>query len=228
MEGIEQVRFRVHGSTGRPAVNPPNPHFAAILLAAGASARMGRPKPLLPFRGETFLDNQIALHCAFSAQVFVVLGHHANEISGGATRTENAVLLLNPEPKRGQLSSLQCGLRALPSHMEAVLIQPVDSPGVAPATLRAMCEAWDNAAVTRPDFIIPTHDGRRGHPVLMRAAIAAELLALPDGASARDVVRAHRDTTLFVETGDTAIHRDIDTPEDYEQLISELQAGVRP
>ena len=206
----------------------PNPHFAAILLAAGASARMGRPKPLLPFRGETILDNQIALHCAFSAQVFVVLGHHANEIAAGAKRTENAVLLLNPEPERGQLSSLQCGLRALPAYIEAVLIQPVDSPGVAPATLLAMCKVWDNAAATPPDFVIPAHEGRRGHPVLMRAAIVTELLALPEGATARDVVHAHRERTLFVETGDPAIHRDIDTPEDYEQLIAELRAGVRP
>jgi CTP:molybdopterin cytidylyltransferase MocA len=205
----------------------PNPHFAAILLAAGASSRMGRPKPLLPYLDETFLDRQIALHCAFSAQVFVVLGHRANEIAAGAKRTENALLLLNPEPDRGQLSSLQCGLRALPAHLEAVLIQPVDSPGVAPATLLAMCQARDAAAVP-PDFVIPTHDGRRGHPVLMRAAVGAELLALPDGATARDVVHAHRATTLFIETADPAIHRDIDTPEDYEQLMAELRAGVHP
>ena len=209
-------------------MNLPNPHFAAILLAAGASSRMGRPKPLLPFQGETFVDNQIALHCAFSAQVFVVLGHYANEIAAGANLSENAVLLINPEPERGQLSSLQCGLRALPAHIEAILIQPVDSPGVAPATLLAMCQAWDNAAATPPDFVIPTHDGRRGHPVLMRTAIATELLALLDGATARDVIHAHRDSTLFVETADPAIHRDIDTPEDYEQLIAELQGEVRP
>ena len=209
-------------------MNLPNPHLASILLAAGASSRMGSPKPLLPYLGETILDSQIVLHSAFSAQVFVVLGHRASEIAAGSKRTENAVLLLNPEPDRGQLSSLQCGLRALPARIQAVLIQPVDSPGVAPATLLAMCEAWDNAAAAPPDFVIPTHAGRRGHPVLMRTAIATQLLALPDGATARDVVHAHRDTTLFVETGDPAIHRDIDTPEDYERLIAELQAGLRP
>lgn len=207
-------------------MNLPNPHFAAILLAAGASARMGRPKPLLPFLGETFLDAQIALHCGFSAQVFVVLGHHADAIAAGAQRAENALLLLNPEPERGQLSSLQCGLRALPAHIQAVWIQPVDSPGVAPSTLIALCQAWESAAVP-PDFVIPTSGGRRGHPVLMRAAIAAELLALGDGATARDVVHSHRSGTIFVETGDAAIHRDIDTPADYERLMA-LMAEVRP
>ncbi|HEY3442017.1 MAG TPA: nucleotidyltransferase family protein [Paludibaculum sp.] len=201
----------------------PHPHFASILLAAGASSRMGRPKPLLDYHGETFLDTQIALHCACSGQVFVVLGNHAAEIAAGAKRTENAVLLLNPDPDRGQLSSLQCGLNALPSHIHGVFIQPVDSPGVAPATLLAMCQAWDTAAAP-PDFVIPTHDGRRGHPVLMRSAICGELLALTGSATARDVVHAHRATTLFIDTADSAIHRDIDTPQDYEQLI----AGVYP
>lgn len=203
-------------------MNLPKPHFASILLAAGASARMGRPKPLLPYRGATFLDTQIALHCACSAQVFVVLGHRAAEIAAGAKLTENAVLLLNPEPDRGQLSSLQCGLRGLPAHIEAVMIQPVDSPGVAPSTLVAMCQAWEEASTT-PDFVIPVHDGRRGHPVLMRRAVGEELLALGEGATARDVVHAHRAGTLFVDTDDAAIHRDIDTPEDYDRLMAEVR-----
>jgi molybdenum cofactor cytidylyltransferase len=203
-------------------VNLPNPQFASILLAAGASARMGRPKPLLAYRGETFLDAQIALHCTFSAQVFVVLGHRAEEIAAGAKLTENAVLLLNPEPDRGQLSSLQCGLRALPAHIEGVFLQPVDSPGVAQATVRAMCRAWE-AAKPAPDFVIPVHAGRRGHPVLMRRMIGHELLSLGAGATARDVVHAHRSGTLFVETDDAAIHRDIDTPEDYERLMAEVR-----
>ena len=200
-------------------MNLPHPHFASLLLAAGASSRMGTPKPLLDYHGETFLDTQIALHCAFSAQVFVVLGHHAAEIAAGAQRTQNAVLLLNPAPDRGQLSSLQCGLRALPSHIQAILIQPVDSPGVTPATLLAMCHAWEDAAAP-PDFVIPVHDCKRGHPILMGAAISAELLALAGDATARDVVHAHRARTLFVDTADAAIHRDIDTPEDYAQLIA--------
>lgn len=209
-------------------MNLPNPHFAAILLAAGASSRMGRAKPLLLYRGETFLDSQIVLHCAFSGQVLVVLGHHADEIAAGAKLAKNALLLLNPTPERGQLSSLQCGLGALPAHIQAVLIQPVDSPGVTPATMLALCQAWD-AATAQPDFIIPTHDGRRGHPIVMRAALAAEMLTLADGATARDVVHAHRDRTVFVETGDSAIHLDIDTPEDYEQLIAEVRPSeVRP
>lgn len=201
----------------------PHPHFASILLAAGASSRMGRPKPLLIYRGATFLDAQIALHCAFSAQVFVVLGHHSTEIAGGAARSENAVLLLNPDPDRGQLGSLQCGLRALPRHIQAVFIQPVDSPGVSPDTLLAMSTAWDDAA-EQPDFVIPVNDARRGHPILMRAALSEEMLGLAAGATTRVVVHGHRARTLFVETGDHAIHRDIDTPADYDQLI----AGVQP
>jgi CTP:molybdopterin cytidylyltransferase MocA len=203
-------------------VNLPNPHFASILLAAGASVRMGRPKPLLVYRGETFLDTQIALHSTCCAQVFVVLGHCAEEIAAGAKLTGNAVLLLNPEPDLGQVSSLQCGLRALPAHIQAVMMQPVDSPGVDPATLRAMCQAWD-AAAAPPDLVVPVQAGRRGHPVLMGRAIVRELLTLRQDATARDVVHAHRSSTVFVETDDSAIHRDIDTQEDYNRLMAEVR-----
>ncbi|WP_321478061.1 nucleotidyltransferase family protein [uncultured Paludibaculum sp.] len=197
-------------------MTPVLPQAAAVLLAAGASSRMGRPKPLLDFEGETFLDRQIHLYAGVCKPVIAVLGHSASEIASGLRRADQATLVLNPQPERGQLSSLQCGLRALPA-CDAVFFLPIDSPGVRPGTLAELLRAMH--AAPEHDFVIPRHVGRRGHPVLMRAAVVEEFLALNVSASARDVVHAHRDSTLYVDVDDPAIHFDIDDPAAYQALL---------
>ncbi len=197
------------------------PNIAAVLLAAGASSRMGRPKQLLDYRGESFLDRQIALYSGVCGSVVVVLGYNAGEITAALQRTEQAVFVLNPRPERGQLSSLQCGLRAVSGTCEAIFFLPVDSPGVREETLQSLVAVWRNQT-ERPDFVIPRNGGRNGHPVLMRAAIAADLLALPADASAREVVHARAGSSICVDVSDAWIHRDIDTPEDYAAMAAEV------
>jgi len=201
-------------------VNPPKHQSAAILLAAGFSSRMGRPKPLLEYRGETFLDRQIDLYSAMCAPVLVVLGAEASAIAGALRRAESAVLVLNPRPERGQLSSLKCGLRALPGGCDSFFFMPVDSPGIAPETLRRLLEAWRGApAGTR--LVIPRVQGKHGHPVLACASLAGELLGLGDSASARDVVHSYRERTLFVDVEDRAALLDIDDADAYRALVGE-------
>lgn len=197
------------------------PTIAAVLLAAGASRRMGSPKALLEFQGETLLDRQIALYSSRCRPVVCVLGHGAETVAAGLRRAGEAVLVLNPRPERGQLSSLQCGLRSLPA-CGAVFFLPADSPGVHPDTLAMMLSAWADAA-RPPAFLIPQDRGRRGHPVLMNAALIPEMLALPEGASARDLVHARKPETVYVEVDDPRIHADLDTPADFEALLKEVQ-----
>lgn len=196
-------------------------NIAAVLLAAGASSRMGRPKPLLEFGGETLLDRQIALYAARCRPVACVLGHGAAQIAAGLRRAGEAVLVLNPRPERGQLSSLQCGLRALPS-CQAVFFLPADSPGVLPSTLERLGEAWAGRS-PRPAFVIPRWGGRHGHPVLMNGALIPEMLALPESASARELVHARRGESLYVDVDDSRIRIDLDTPADFEALLKEVQ-----
>lgn len=197
-------------------------NIAAVLLAAGASTRMGQPKALLEYRGETLLDRQIGLYAVRCRSVVCVVGYGAEQISAGARRAGEAVFVLNPRPERGQLSSLQCGLRAV-SGCEAVFFLPVDSPGVRPETLARMEAAWAGAA-ERPAFVIPRCGGRHGHPVLMSGALVDEMLALGEGATARDLVHARRAETVYVEVDDARIGIDLDTPADFEALRKEDQA----
>ncbi len=174
---------------------------------------MGRPKALLEYRGETFLDRQIRLYSEAGAAVICVLGRDSSLVAGALRRAADAVLVLNPSPEAGQLSSLQCGLRAMRAGTEAFFFTPADSPGALPATLEALVEAWDGTA----DFVQPVCQGRHGHPVLAAARMAPALLSLPPQASARDLVRLSQ--RRFVEVADPFVLLDVDTPESYERLL---------
>jgi molybdenum cofactor cytidylyltransferase len=198
-------------------VKPENFELAAVVLAGGASARMGRPKALLEYQGETFLDRLVRLfstHCRF---VCAVLGHDAEQIARGMAQAAAPVLVLNPQPERGQLSSLQCGLRALPPTISAAFFHPVDIPGVSESTITRLAEAWA-AAPTRTLVLQPAHGGQKGHPVLVAPVVIAELLALPADASAREILQQRAAQTLTVEVPDPLIRLDTDTPEEYQRL----------
>lgn len=189
------------------------PRLSAILLAAGASSRMGRPKALLEFEGESFLDRQIRLYASLGAKVVCVLGHDPVPVARGLRRAADAVLVLNPAPEAGQLSSLQCGLRAMCPDTEAFFFTPADSPGVRPETLAALLDAFDPEAA---DFVQPQFSGRHGHPVLAAARTAAGFLALAPENSARTLI--WRSRRRFVEVADPLVLADVDTPEAYQKL----------
>jgi molybdenum cofactor cytidylyltransferase len=175
---------------------------------------MGRPKALLEYQGETFLDRQIALFAGLGAKVICVLGFDAEQVAAGLRRAAQAVLVLNPAPEAGQSSSLQCGLRAMDAGTEAFFFTPVDSPGVRPETLSALLEGFDPDKV---DFVQPAFGGRHGHPVLAAGRTAEEFLALEAGQPAHSVVRRGR--RRFVEVADPFVLLDVDTPEAYERLL---------
>jgi len=184
----------------------PAPAAAAIILAAGASTRMGRPKALLTLHGETFLDRLIRVFASAGAAPTVVLGHGATYIAQQSPRCPEALLVLNPHPERGQLSSLQCGLAA--ASFDLVFFTPVDSPGVQPETIARLIAAWIEAG--RPPVVTPRFEGRHGHPVGIRRDVAAELLAAPPASSARDILRRHSDATLRLDVDDPAVLWDLD------------------
>ena len=107
-----------------------------LILAAGESRRMGSPKALLRYREESFLDTLTGLFARVCSPVIVVLGAAADRIEAQARRP--AVFVRNPHYQRGQTSSMQCGLRAVPPGADGVLFTLVDHPAVAPATLDAL------------------------------------------------------------------------------------------
>lgn len=187
---------------------------AGIILSAGESRRMGSPKALLELRGETFLDGLIARFAEVCAPVIVVLGHRHEHIRAAIHRADQARFAINPDYSLGQLTSLQCGLRAVPAQAEGALVTLVDHPRVAASTLRALTAGPPALAA------VPRFEGRRGHPVYFGRALFPEFLALPPGGQAREVVRAHAADTRFVDVDDPGILDDVDDPEAYRRLLA--------
>jgi molybdenum cofactor cytidylyltransferase len=189
--------------------------IAGIILAAGASSRMGTPKALLDYRGETFLDRLIRVLGTVCDPVIVVLGHHADTIRA-AVAHGNARFVVNPDPSRGQLSSLQTALAEVPADAEGFLFMPVDCPAAEPETVQRIVDAFH--ASDEPLLVIPRHEGERGHPVCARRELISEFLALLPEAQAKEVVHRHVDRTYYLDTFDLGVLSDIDDPEAYRSL----------
>ena len=190
--------------------------IASIILAAGASSRMGTPKALLDYHGETFLDRLIRVMGLATDPVIVVLGYHAARIRSATRRA--ATFAINPAPDRGQLSSLQTGLAALPGEVQGFAFIPMDCPVVQEETVARLAAALESRDAETL-FVIPRRGDKRGHPVFAARQIADELLALPGDGQARDVVHRYVSRTRYIDVDDSGILADIDDPEAYRKLL---------
>lgn len=196
----------------------PRGTIAGLILAGGASRRMGTPKALLRYQNETFLDRMIRLFRGVCDPVIVVLGHQSDQIRAGIERGREASFVVNPDPERGMLTSLQCGLEALPDSVEAVMFTPVDHPNMAGATLEKLAARFQ---AERAPVTVPTYLGEHGHPVCISRASAGELLKLPANAMASDIIHRYVSQTSYIEVDDPAVTQDVDDPEAYAGLIGQ-------
>lgn len=189
--------------------------LGGIILAGGASRRMGQVKALLRVGEETFADRLIGLLKPYCETVILVAGAHAAVIAAGLARRQEVTLVVNPEPERGMLSSLQCGVAALPAGMDGFLFTPVDLPRLQAATIEQIARLASESKIA-----IPRRQGRGGHPVLVPQRLAPALLAMPTTATPRDFIERHRPEVTYVEVEDTGIFLDVDTPADYAALTA--------
>ena len=197
-----------------------------IILAAGASSRMGRPKALCDFDGRTCIELALdACRQASLAPPIVVLGFQAATIRR-RVRFGNATVVMNECAERGQTSSLKAGLSALPDHAEAFLLYPLDFPLVCAAELGLLLTAWRARSRGRRIFI-PSHDRRRGHPVLFDATLRVAFMQLADESPARAVVDASPDQISYVECETPYVLTDMDTPEDYARCLLIFRSRAR-
>jgi molybdenum cofactor cytidylyltransferase len=191
---------------------------AGLILSAGESRRMGFPKALLQYRDESFLDRLIGLFEPHCSPVIVVLGPGASDIRAALRRS--ATFITNTEWSRGQTSSLQCGLAAVPPQCSGVLLTLVDHPATAPETLEYLLHPPDPqaSATGSPLLRIPRYDGRRGHPIWFDRSLIPEFLAIREPRTAKDVVHARSAETVFLDIDDPGIVADIDDPAAYKAL----------
>jgi len=192
-----------------------------IVLAAGASSRMGAPKALLAWSGESFL----ALACrrlreGGVARTIVVVGPpHGELVGAAATALPEVTVVANPRPEEGQLSSLVCALGVVGAN--AALVALVDHPAVRASTVRAVLAAHAQGA---GPIVQPRSGGRGGHPVLVARSLFAEILAAPVEGGLRAIVKRDPARVAIVEVDDPGIYTDIDDLGTYAALVR----GVPP
>lgn len=189
--------------------------ISGILLAAGESRRMGSPKALLAYQGQTFIGRICtAFFDAGVEELIVVLGAWENRLRPALPRHPALRTVVNPHYAQGQLSSLVCGLGALSDDSEAAVVNLVDHPLVRTETIAALMTSFRTAPLP---IIIAAHQGKRGHPVLFSRQVYAELLAAPLDKGAKTVVRKDPARVRQVPLDDPGIVADIDTPQDYQR-----------
>jgi molybdenum cofactor cytidylyltransferase len=203
-----------------------SPSFAGVILAAGESSRMGTDKALLPWplqveglpSKDTFLSATIRSLLLATDFVVVVVGKNEAELAPIAY-ANGASVVANPDPSRGQFSSLQVGLQEVLSHgRDAAVITLVDRPPVGSETVHLLREAFESAS-QNVWAVVPELEGKHGHPYLVgRELIEVFLQALPT-ASAREVEHRYQDHIEYVAVSDSFVALNINTPDDYAALV---------
>lgn len=205
---------------------PHAPGLYAVILAAGQSTRMGTDKALLPWpppmsgsapMGQTFLSAAIQALDLFSDKVVVVVGKNENNLAP-VIYANGASLVRNPDPDRGQFSSLQVGLQeVLNDGRDSAVVTLVDRPPATTSTLKTLYSAFTDAP-SEVWAVIPEYKGKHGHPYLVaREMIEAFLKAAPT-ANARDIEHQNLPHIVYVAVDDPLVTLNVDTPEGYAAL----------
>ena len=179
---------------------------------------MGQPKALLKIENSTFIKRiYLTLIESGVENVVIVAGKHYDEISKCEPELAS-MLTLNPDPTRGQLSSFRIGLEKLMASNNAVIMALVDHPLVRTSTVKNLIEEYKSS---ENQIIIPSKNGKKGHPVLFGEAVFEQLLSTPLEQGAKPVVRNNQEITSIVEVEDSGILKDIDTRDEYMQVIKD-------
>lgn len=203
--------------------------YAGVILAAGESSRMGRDKALLPWppaapgqvaSSETFLSAAIR-SLALCDFVLVVAGKNEASLAP-VVFAAGASIAVNPDPGRGQFSSLQVGLReVLNRGRDAAIITLVDRPPASAATVQFLRDTL-SAAPADVWAIVPEFAGKHGHPYVAGRELMEAFLQAPATASAREVEHRYQEHIQYLAVNDTSVALNINTPDDYASLLAKL------
>ena len=199
--------------------------ICALVLAAGRSRRMGTQKLLLPFRGQALIAHVVdELLRSPVDHVFVVVGKQGRPILEAiAGRRVHAVT--NTHDDDEMLRSVRCGLIAMPEESAAAIVALGDQPSITADVVAEMIRSFHT---TGRRIVVPTCEGKRGHPLLFSMHYRDEILTRHDGRGLCGLLQAHPQDVFELEVATAAILEDIDLPEDYRRTIGRLSNGLHP
>ena len=189
--------------------------ISAILLAAGESRRMGQFKQLLRLGSKSFVE-----HCVDNLlesrvdEVIIVTGHRESEVRL-ALGDRPVRFAHNADYRSGMSSSIKCGVQALTESTRAFVLALVDQPQIDVEVINRVIEEYEKSSAI---VVIPTNEGKNGHPILLDICLQEEILSLDPQQGMRQVVHAHLGDVSRIEVSSHAVLEDFDLPEDYERL----------
>lgn len=193
------------------------PSFAGVILAAGASSRMGRDKALLPWRDSTFLSTAILALQAATDLVIVVVGHNEAALTP-VIYANAAFLVVNPNPEAGQFSSMRVGLQeVLDRGRDGAIVTLVDRPAPRVETIEQLKSVF-MASGDQTWAVVPEHAGKHGHPIVIGREMISSFLDAPATSTAREVEHAQQNHILYVTVDDPLVAVNVNTEEDFEKL----------
>ncbi|HET9228258.1 MAG TPA: nucleotidyltransferase family protein [Thermoanaerobaculia bacterium] len=192
----------------------------AVLPAAGASRRMGRPKLLLPFRGDTVVGSLVRSLREGGISEIVLVTAPGDEALQSWAATAGVRVAVNPAPERGMLSTILEGVATI-DESQLLAVCPADLPALLASTVRTVLAAGSHLAV-------PSYRGRRGHPLVISAELIPEIRTLHLDVGLRELLDRHPEKLRVIEVDDPGAVRDVDTPEEYLALTRSLTEGEPP
>ena len=183
-----------------------------LLLAAGESSRMGRPKPLLPWRGTTLVEYQVhSLQQAGVAEVVLVVGYRGDDVEARVRGKPGVKVVTNPDYRQGKTTSIKAGLKAVSPNAQGILLVAVDQPRP-PHILESLLKAHQEQAAL---ITCPAYRGRTGHPLIFAFSLLPELSAITEeGQGLKEVTHRYSNDTYRLEVDSPIVTVDVNSPED--------------
>lgn len=193
--------------------------ICAIVLAAGMSRRMGVQKLLLPFAGRTVIAHIVAeLLCSTVDHVLVVVGHQGKSVARKLPK-QLITIVTNPNYRSGMLSSVRCGIQALPQECSAVMVALGDQPAISAEIVDEMVQSF---VKTDRGIVVPYYHGRRGHPLLFSVKYRNEIMTNFDKVGLRGLLHTYANDVLDLEVSNSSVLSDMDFPEDYRREVGQF------
>lgn len=192
----------------------------AMILAAGESKRMGKPKLLLPYGEKTIIETIVETVVSSNVEnTLIILGSDREKIEE-KIKNSPVKIVYNRDFRSGMLSSVQCGFKAVPEETRAVLVVLGDQPKISADVINKLIDAYKS---TGKGIVLPVYKKERGHPVLIDMKYRSEVENLSPEVGLRGTVYNHPEDILEVDVETSSIFQDIDYESDYKRELEKKE-----
>ncbi|WFD12067.1 DVU_1551 family NTP transferase [Tepidibacter hydrothermalis] len=192
--------------------------YAAIILSAGYSSRMGEFKPLMDLYGQTALERTISIfkECNID-NIYIVAGYKYKEIKNFVK--DYTQVIYNKDFDKGMLESVKTGVGKLSDDIDAFFVLPVDIPSIKPSTIKSIIDVYEKGNYT---VVYPTFSQEKGHPPLICTSISKEILEYSDFGGLKNILSFYEENSGNVQVADRGILLDMDKKEDYKVILDHM------